>query len=50
MCELTLFVSLQVGDTMRSPGQVNNIYIFPGVSFGAIACQVSIGLRVLCTY
>merc|ERR1712226_1828127 len=24
---------------MRHPGQVYNVYIFPGMSFGAICCQ-----------
>jgi len=31
-------VTLEGGRTL-SPGQVNNVYIFPGVSFGAICCQ-----------
>jgi len=25
----------------HSPGQVNNVFIFPGVSYGAVCCQAS---------
>ena len=28
-----------MGGKKHSPGQVNNVYIFPGMSFGAICCQ-----------
>merc|ERR1719161_3344333 len=33
--------TVQIGDKMFCPGQVNNVYIFPGVSMGAICCQAS---------
>jgi malate dehydrogenase (oxaloacetate-decarboxylating)(NADP+) len=35
----THFDSVEVGGKRHSPGQVNNVYIFPGMSFGAICCQ-----------
>lgn len=35
----TAFPPHKVGDKIRDPGQVNNFFIFPGVSFGAVACQ-----------
>merc|ERR1739848_398581 len=28
-----------VGGKVRQPGQVNNFFIFPGMSFGAMACK-----------
>merc|ERR1711937_112498 len=31
--------SLELGGKMFCPGQVNNVYIFPGMSMGAICCQ-----------
>merc|ERR1712083_685114 len=34
-----IFGSGEVGGKRHSPGQVNNVYIFPGMSFGAICCQ-----------
>ena len=37
----TAMPQVQVGSVLRSPGQVNNVYIFPGVSFGAICCAAS---------
>lgn len=33
--------SVEVAGQMRHPGQVNNVYIFPGMSFGAICCEAS---------
>merc|ERR1719382_2423781 len=35
----TAFDAVKVGDKTFTPGQVNNVYIFPGVSFGAISCK-----------
>jgi len=35
----TAFEPVEVDGKTFAPGQVNNIYIFPGVSFGAISCQ-----------
>jgi len=35
----THFDSVQLGAKVHSPGQVNNVYIFPGMSFGAVCCQ-----------
>jgi len=35
----TAMESVEVAGQMRCPGQVNNVYIFPGMSFGAICCQ-----------
>merc|ERR1712228_77817 len=35
----THFDSVEVGGKRHSPGQVNNVYIFPGMSFGAICCR-----------
>jgi len=37
----TWFPSVELGGKTFSPGQVNNLYIFPGMSFGAISCQAS---------
>jgi malate dehydrogenase (oxaloacetate-decarboxylating)(NADP+) len=37
----TRFEKVQVGDKMRDPGQVNNCFIFPGMSFGAMCCEAS---------
>merc|ERR1719217_549814 len=31
--------TVKIGDKTFCPGQVNNVYIFPGVSMGAICCQ-----------
>jgi len=31
--------SLELGGKMFCPGQVNNVYVFPGVSKGAISCH-----------
>jgi len=33
--------SLEMDGKMFCPGQVNNVYIFPGMSMGAICCQAS---------
>jgi len=35
----THFDPVEVGGKKHAPGQVNNVYIFPGMSFGAICCQ-----------
>merc|ERR1719203_780469 len=37
----THFDSVEVGGKTHSPGQVNNVYIFPGMSFGAICCRAT---------
>merc|ERR1719445_2034588 len=33
--------SVEVNGKKHSPGQVNNVYIFPGVSMGCVCCQAS---------
>jgi len=35
----TAMESVDVSGKMRNPGQVNNVYIFPGMSFAAICCK-----------
>mmetsp|Transcript_94190 Transcript_94190/g.292985 ORF Transcript_94190/g.292985 Transcript_94190/m.292985 type:complete len:670 (+) Transcript_94190:3-2012(+) len=35
----TWFPPVEVGGRRLAPGQVNNVYIFPGVSYAAICCQ-----------
>ena len=35
----TQFDPVTVGARKHEPGQVNNVYIFPGLSFGAVCCQ-----------
>jgi malate dehydrogenase (oxaloacetate-decarboxylating)(NADP+) len=35
----TYFEPVTIDGRTRCPGQVNNVYIFPGVSFGAVVCQ-----------
>lgn len=35
----TWFAPVDFGGKRHSPGQVNNVYIFPGMSFGAICCE-----------
>jgi malate dehydrogenase (oxaloacetate-decarboxylating)(NADP+) len=35
----THFDTVEVDGKKHSPGQVNNVYIFPGMSFGAIQCK-----------
>ena len=37
----TWFPPVEQDGNLHAPGQVNNVYIFPGVSFGAICCQAS---------
>lgn len=37
----TWFAPVEVGGKSFAPGQVNNVYIFPGMSFGAVCCQAS---------
>jgi len=34
----TYFEPVTVGGVTHAPGQVNNVYIFPGLSFGAVVC------------
>eukprot|EP00962_Isochrysis_galbana_P005273 scaffold1441_cov120-Isochrysis_galbana.AAC.2 len=38
----TRFAPLNVDSRMRRPGQVNNFFIFPGLSFGLMACAATI--------
>jgi malate dehydrogenase (oxaloacetate-decarboxylating)(NADP+) len=35
----TAFDSVVVNGKTHTPGQVNNVYIFPGMSFGAVQCK-----------
>jgi malate dehydrogenase (oxaloacetate-decarboxylating)(NADP+) len=35
----TFFDPVTIDGKTRCPGQVNNVYIFPGVSFGAVVCE-----------
>jgi malate dehydrogenase (oxaloacetate-decarboxylating)(NADP+) len=35
----TFFEPVTIEGRTRSPGQVNNVYIFPGMSFGAVVCD-----------
>lgn len=37
----TSFDPVSVAGAERCPGQVNNVYVFPGLSFGAVSCQAS---------
>jgi len=37
----TAFPSVKVDGQIREPGQVNNVYVFPGMSFAAVACKAS---------
>jgi len=37
----TWFAPVEVNGKTCAPGQVNNVYIFPGMSFGAVCCQAS---------
>merc|ERR1719310_2412232 len=33
--------TVKIGDKTFCPGQVNNVYIFPGMSMGAVCCHAS---------
>jgi malate dehydrogenase (oxaloacetate-decarboxylating)(NADP+) len=35
----TAFLPVPVNGQVHEPGQVNNVYVFPGTSFGAVACK-----------
>lgn len=35
----TSFEPVHAGGSTRHPGQVNNVYCFPGISFGAVRCR-----------
>ncbi|CAJ1368803.1 unnamed protein product [Effrenium voratum] len=35
----TWFAPVEINGKTFAPGQVNNVYIFPGMSFGAVCCQ-----------
>merc|ERR1719428_1882991 len=35
----TAFPAVEVAGQLREPGQVNNVYVFPGTSSGAVACK-----------
>merc|ERR1719321_2585889 len=37
----TFFDPVTIEGRERCPGQVNNVYIFPGVSFGAVVCEAT---------
>jgi len=37
----TKMPSVTIGARSHNPGQVNNVFIFPGMSFGAVQCQAS---------
>lgn len=37
----TAFDPVVIDNKKHTPGQVNNVYIFPGMSFGAISCHAS---------
>eukprot|EP00931_Biecheleriopsis_adriatica_P016073 TRINITY_DN11974_c0_g1_i1.p1 TRINITY_DN11974_c0_g1~~TRINITY_DN11974_c0_g1_i1.p1 ORF type:complete len:622 (+),score=132.73 TRINITY_DN11974_c0_g1_i1:58-1923(+) len=37
----TRFPPCKVAGIVREPGQVNNFFIFPGMSFGAVCCKAS---------
>eukprot|EP00931_Biecheleriopsis_adriatica_P009511 TRINITY_DN110587_c0_g1_i1.p1 TRINITY_DN110587_c0_g1~~TRINITY_DN110587_c0_g1_i1.p1 ORF type:complete len:636 (-),score=150.22 TRINITY_DN110587_c0_g1_i1:18-1877(-) len=37
----TRFPPCKVAGLVREPGQVNNFFIFPGMSFGAVCCKAS---------
>jgi len=37
----TYFDPVIIEGRERCPGQVNNVYIFPGVSFGAVVCEAT---------
>lgn len=37
----TRFEQVSVDGKMREPGQVNNFFIFPGLSFGAMCCRAT---------
>ena len=43
----TWFAPVEAGGQRHEPGQVNNVYIFPGVSFGAVCCKAELPLGLL---
>ena len=37
----TQFPPVLINGREHAPGQVNNVYIFPGMSFGAMCCEAT---------
>jgi len=37
----TKFPAIKVNGVVHNPGMVNNVYIFPGLSYGAVQCEAS---------
>ena len=42
----TWFAPVEQDGKTFAPGQVNNVYIFPGMSFGAVCCQAGASLKL----